>query len=146
MPHSGRHDLASRPSARSVETESASTEERWESCFEDPNLSSSPESIGPGRRPYGEDLDLHIGWDRFERLVLEVARNVLGLRGVKFRRYGVQGQAQHGIDLAGRESDGSYTVVQCKDYQQFTAGDLRNASNLARAPTRKFPADHGWGL
>jgi hypothetical protein len=140
MPHSGRHDLASRPSARSVETESASTEERWESCFEDPNLSSSPESIGPGRRPYGEDLDLHIGWDRFERLVLEVARNVLGLRGVKFRRYGVQGQAQHGIDLAGRESDGSYTVVQCKDYQQFTAGDLRNAVTKFTTGRRAFDA------
>ncbi|WP_392872696.1 hypothetical protein [Streptomyces sp. LN499] len=90
--------------------------------------------------PHGEDLDLRIGWDRFERLVLDVSSHMLGLRGIKFRRYGVQGQAQHGIDLAGREPDGSYTVVQCKDYQQFTARDLRAAVAKFISSRRPFGA------
>ncbi|MFJ8158757.1 hypothetical protein [Streptomyces sp. NPDC094468] len=59
--------------------------------------------------------------------MLALARRALGLRDIRFRRYGVLGQAQHGIDLAGREPTGDYTVVQCKDYAEFTAADLRKA-------------------
>ncbi|WP_326920442.1 hypothetical protein [Actinophytocola sp.] len=91
-------------------------------------------------RPAGEDLDLSIGWDRFEKLMLAVSRRVLGLRGIKVRRYGVRGQAQHGIDLAGREPDGRYTVIQCKDYQSFIAADLRNAITTFTKGRRPFAA------
>lgn len=62
----------------------------------------------------GEDLRLDIGWDRFEKLMLAVARARLGVHQVRFRRYGIVGQKQHGIDLAGRRPDRSYVVVQCK--------------------------------
>jgi hypothetical protein len=72
--------------------------------------------------------------------MLAVSRRALGLRGIKFRRYGVQGQAQHGIDLAGREPDGRYTVVQCKDYQDFTANDLRAAVETFTSGRRPFSA------
>ncbi len=61
------------------------------------------------------DLDLQLGWDRFEKLILAVARRALGLRGIKFRRYGVQGQAQHGIDLAGREPDGQTPLFSARN-------------------------------
>ncbi|MEU6312866.1 hypothetical protein [Streptomyces sp. NPDC047014] len=122
---------------RTVPTQEA---EPWEPTASDPVLSTSPEPGTPGNVPPGDDLDLHIGWDRFERLVLSLARGVLGLRGVKFRRYGVQGQPQYGIDLAGREPDGGYTVIQCKEYRTFTAGDLRAAVEVFATGRRPFGA------
>lgn len=72
--------------------------------------------------------------------MLALARRVLGLRDIRFRRYGVQGQAQHGIDLAGREPTGDYTVVQCKDYAAFTAGDVRRAVEKFAIGRRPFDA------
>lgn len=94
----------------------------------------------PGDRPAGEDLSLDIGWERFEKLMVHVSRGFLGLRGIRFRRYGTPGQAQHGIDLAGREPDGRYTVVQCKEYQTFTAPELRAAVKLFAGGRRPFHA------
>jgi hypothetical protein len=90
--------------------------------------------------PAGEDLDLSMGWDRFEQLVLALSKRVLGARDVKFRRYGTQGQAQHGIDLAGRDPDGSYIVVQCKEYSRLTAADLRAAVETFAEGPRPFDA------
>lgn len=121
---------------------SVGREDPWEPWITDSNLSATPEPGTAGNVPPGEDLDLHIGWDRFEKLVLALSRGVLGLRGVKFRRYGTQGQAQYGIDLAGREPDGNYTVVQCKDYQTFTSGDLRAAVETFIRGRRPFDAHH----
>lgn len=112
----------------------------WVSCLLDPNLQTPPEPGTPGNAPPGADLALNIGWDRFEKLVLAVAQRVLGLRGLKFRRYGVEGQAQHGIDLAGREPDGSYTVIQCKDVQAFTVVLLRDAAEKFTEGRRPFDA------
>jgi hypothetical protein len=99
----------------------------WRSIFADPVLSRPPTPGSSGDVPVGDDLRLDIGWDRFEQLLVFVAQGVLGLDQVRFRRYGVSGQAQHGIDLAGRCSDGGYTVVQCKEYDTFTPADLRAA-------------------
>ncbi|MFB6576091.1 restriction endonuclease [Streptomyces sp. NPDC056402] len=92
--------------------------------------------------PPGEDLDLAIGWDRFEKLILAVASRVLAFRGIKFRRYGVQGQSQHGIDLAGRDADGHFVVIQCKDYREFTATNLRSAVETFTSGKRPFNARH----
>jgi hypothetical protein len=112
----------------------------WASCAGDPNLRTPPPAGSPGRTPAEADLDLHLGWDRFEKLMLALARRVLGLRDIRFRRYGVQGQEQHGIDLAGREPTGDYTVIQCKDYAAFTAGDLRKAVEKFAVGRRPFDA------
>ncbi|WP_406502319.1 hypothetical protein [Streptomyces sp. NBC_01602] len=119
-----------------------SAAETWTPCAGDTNLRTPPSPGSPARAPHGEDLDLHIGWDRFEKLLLALSRNILGLRDIRFRRYGVQGQEQHGIDLAGREPDGGYTVVQCKDYAVFTTGDLRKAVEKFAAGRRPFNAGH----
>ncbi|MET7608850.1 hypothetical protein ABZS96_42145 [Streptomyces avermitilis] len=113
----------------------------WAPCAGDPNLRTPPPAGSPGRTPAGEDLDLHLGWDRFEKLMLALARRVLGLRDIRFRRYGVQGQTQHGIDLAGRKPTGDFTVVQCKDYAAFTAADLRKA--VAKFAVGRRPFDAG---
>ncbi|WP_204000412.1 hypothetical protein [Virgisporangium aurantiacum] len=110
----------------------------WRPFFVDPILSRPPTPVGPGNVPAGGDLDLGIGWDRFEQLMVFVARGLLGLNRVKFRRYGLPGQAQHGIDLAGRHADGSYTVVQCKEYDEFKAADLREAVSKFAVGDRPF--------
>lgn len=114
--------------------------EPWSTYAVDPNLRNPPSPGSPGRVPPGSDLALNIGWDRFEKLMLAVSRRMLGLRGIKFRRYGVQGQEQFGIDLAGREPDGRYSVVQCKDYKNFTPGQLRKAVEKFTGGPRPFGA------
>src|SRR5437764_996539 len=91
----------------------------WSSIFSDPVLARPPAPGLSGNVPPGGDLRLDIGWDRFEQLLVFVAQGPLGLNQVRFRRYGVSGQAQHGIDLAGRRPDRAYTVVQCKQYEAF---------------------------
>jgi hypothetical protein len=112
----------------------------WAAYSADPQLRQPPDPGSPGKQPPGEDLNLNIGWERFEKLLLAVSRSVLGLRGIRFRRYGTQGQEQHGIDLAGREADGRHTVIQCKDYLQFTAGNLRAAVEKFTTGRRPFNA------
>ncbi|MFK4123213.1 restriction endonuclease [Streptomyces longwoodensis] len=112
----------------------------WKLCDADEDLRAPVSPGSSGRVPHGEDLDLHLGWDRFEKLVLALARRMLGLRGMSFRRYGVQGQKQHGIDLAGRDADGSYTVVQCKEYASFTPQNLRDAVEEFTGGRRPFGA------
>ncbi|MET8840366.1 restriction endonuclease [Streptomyces rubiginosohelvolus] len=112
----------------------------WRNWSDDSQLRSTLTSGAHGKQPSGEDLDLHLGWDRFEKLMLAISQDVLGLRGVKFRRYGVRGQSQQGIDLAGREPDGRYTVVQCKEYRVFTAADLRKAVGTFTRGRQPFQA------
>jgi hypothetical protein len=130
------------PSSVGADDPGATPDAAWEDYLRDPVLKDSTEPGSPGNVPPGEDLDLHIGWDRFEKLMLAVCRNSLGLHQVRFRRYGVQGQQQHGIDLAGRAPDGHYTVVQCKDYQDFTAAVLRAAVETFATGRRPFGANH----
>ncbi|SIN12016.1 hypothetical protein [Micromonospora cremea] len=54
----------------------------WLPLQSDQNLQTLPVPGLPGNRPPGEDLDLRLGWDRFEKLLLAVARRALGLRGI----------------------------------------------------------------
>lgn len=112
----------------------------WVPVEAEPDLLSVTGSGRPGRAATGDDLDLHIGWDRFEKLMLAVAKGPLGFYGVRFRRYGTPGQEQHGIDLAGREADGRHVVVQCKDYQVFTVANLRSAVTKFVQGRRPFDA------
>lgn len=122
-----------------VNAADAPDDSRWTPA-ESTALASPVDPGEPSTRPEGEDLDLHMGWDRFEKLVWAISRHVLGLRGVRVRRYGTQGQAQHGIDLAGRGPDGEYTVVQCKEYDTFKAADLRKAVETFANGRRPFDA------
>jgi hypothetical protein len=114
----------------------------WTSIHDDPVLSRPPSPGLPGNVPPGEDLRLDLGCDRFEQLLVVVAQGVLGLSQVRFRRYGVAGQSQHGIDLAGRHPDRTYTVVQCKQYETFTPADLRAAVEKFTKGKRPFGAKH----
>jgi alkanesulfonate monooxygenase SsuD/methylene tetrahydromethanopterin reductase-like flavin-dependent oxidoreductase (luciferase family) len=96
----------------------------------------------PGNVPAGENLRLDIGWERFEQLLAWVAERALGLNRMRVRRYGVGGQAQYGIDLAGRHANGSHTVVQCKEYDSFSPTDLRAAVEKFTAGRRPFGSRH----
>lgn len=115
-------------------------EPTWIPSSKDSNLAAPIAPGAPGRTHSGGDLDLHMGWDRFEKLILLLSRHMLWLRGVEMRRYGIVGQAQHGIDLAGREPDNRYTVVQCKEYQSFAAADLREAVEKFASGIRPYDA------
>ena len=114
----------------------------WDLVSADAFLSRPPVPGSPGNVSAGQDLRLDIGWDRFEQLMTSVAQDIFGLNQVQFRRYGTSGQAQHGIDLAGRGADGAYTVVQCKEYETFTPTDLRAAVTTFVSGKRPFASKH----
>lgn len=62
----------------------------------------------------------------FERLCFRLAR--LDAAVESCRIYGVDGQAQQGIDLYVRRSDGSYMVIQCKrSSDDFTPAEITSA-------------------
>jgi len=63
--------------------------------------------------------------DDFERLLLRVAREVDGLRGL--HKYGVPGQRQHGLDVVGFDAAGRPHGYQAKRYASFTERDLAKA-------------------
>ncbi len=116
------------------------TPSAWSISKEDP-IWQPPSPGMHATQSSGQDLDLHMGWDRFEKLVLAVAKGKIGASTVEYRRYGTQGQTQHGIDIACREPDGRYSVVQCKEYQNFTPGDLRKAVETFDAGDLKFKGE-----
>ena len=64
-------------------------------------------------------------WPDFERILLQYAEHVDGLRSVRI--YGVPGQAQHGIDLYGTDLEGTTVAYQAKSLKTFTAASLRAA-------------------
>ncbi|MEO3842774.1 hypothetical protein [Streptomyces sp. B22F1] len=85
----------------------------------------------PAERPVVIDkkigsLPFHdMPWVDFERLVWELvqARERLS----PCHRYGTPGQAQGGIDIAGRSADGSWHAFQVKQVAKFTESEAKNA-------------------
>jgi hypothetical protein len=114
----------------------------WANVYGEPVFGRPPSAGQPGNVPAGGNLSLRIGWERFEHLMVFVAQAAMGLAALRFRRYGTRGQAQQGIDLAGRRADGTYVVVQCKEYQTYTAASLRSAVKAFTAGDRPFDATH----
>ena len=112
----------------------------WKPIAADATLAGPIRSVGAGNVPAGGDLGLDIGWDNFEKLVVEIARHLLGLNQFRCRRYGTAGQRQHGVDIVGRQPDGTHAVVQCKDVQTFTAKSLRDAVDHFANGRRPFAA------
>lgn len=70
--------------------------------------------------PFGE-----LAWENFERLCYRLAAQSNLIEHTA--RYGRQGQAQQGIDIFARQTDGRYEVWQAKRYQVFTATQLKTA-------------------
>ncbi|MFJ9937326.1 hypothetical protein ACIRSJ_29890 [Streptomyces virginiae] len=77
-------------------------------------------------------------WQRFEQLVWDVVRAAERLSAC--HRYGTPGQAQGGIDIAGRAADGSWHVFQVKHVERFTEGDARKALDTFVHGVRPYDA------
>ncbi|MCD2155821.1 Lsr2 family protein [Rhodococcus cerastii] len=121
----------------------ASKPENWVALMDDPGkVFLLPGNSMPGHRLHGGDLDLNIGWEKFEKLTLRVSQELIRIEDVQVHRYGTQGQTQHGIDLAIEEPDGRYSVVQCKDYfgKSFTKSKFRKAVETFVAGELPFKA------
>ncbi len=61
-------------------------------------------------------------WEDFERLLLDLGRDELGLRSLSF--FGKRGQAQKGLDVIGTNAEGKPEGIQSKRYQAFSVTDL----------------------
>lgn len=125
-----------------MEPASPAPDDPWQLLQEDPRLPRPPTLRRPGNVGARDDLSLDIGWERFEQLLARLAAQVLGLAEIRFRRYGHLGQAQHGIDLAGRRADREYTVVQCKNVAAFYPKDLTETVKKFATGRRPFHARH----
>lgn len=66
-----------------------------------------------------------LGWKDFERLCVRLARKGADIEHVQL--YGVEGEAQGGIDVLVRRQGDRYDTWQCKRYQTFGAGDVNKA-------------------
>lgn len=89
-------------------------------------LASASEVAPQGVDPLTEALPTTaVKWENFERLLLRMGNDVLGLRDVK--RFGSAGQAQKGIDVVGLDADLNAVAIQSKRYQTFAKADLEKA-------------------
>jgi hypothetical protein len=70
--------------------------------------------------PFGE-----LAWEDFERLCYRLARD--DGEPERVAQFGTKGQAQSGIDIYSRQSDGTYVTYQCKRYASFREGDIEQA-------------------
>ena len=73
--------------------------------------------------PMGE-----LSWENFERLCYRLVGQQSEVEHCA--RYGVQGEAQEGIDLFARLSSGRYYCWQAKRHKSFGAAKLRDAVTL----------------
>jgi len=81
-----------------------------------------------------------LAWEDFERFLVALVREVFHWGEV--RRYGVKGQAQHGIDLYGYMADDAVRTCQAKDVKEFTKDDLRAA--ILKFTQGKLPFASRW--
>lgn len=73
-----------------------------------------------------QDLPLEkLSWEDFEKLCLAIVQTDYSINDCEI--YGIKGQAQEGIDIFARQTNGRYTSYQCKRYQKYDSSDLENA-------------------
>lgn len=92
----------------------------------DPRYRPPPEVTLALNDPQLELLPTHeMPWTSFERLLLRLAREVVGLRSLM--EVGDRGQAQEGLDVVGINAADEAEGLQGKRYQKFTRADLDEA-------------------
>jgi energy-coupling factor transporter ATP-binding protein EcfA2 len=67
-------------------------------------------------------------WQNFERLCLRLTAQDANVEFCSL--YGVQGEAQEGIDIFARQADGHYHCLQAKRHRNYGAPQLRQAVDL----------------
>lgn len=111
----------------------------WEQVGIGSNLEREPSRI-PAVSHYGRRLDLlplnDLDWPDFERLLWRILRDVEGLRHAMF--YGEPGQAQAGLDLVAKSSDGSAVALQSKNVKKFGPSHITKAIDAFRTTIRPF--------
>ncbi len=89
----------------------------------DPRFGAPPEVTPALNDPQLELLPTHeMPWTSFERLLLRLAREEVGLRSLM--EFGDRGQAQEGLDVVGLNAAGDAEGLQGKRCQKFTVADL----------------------
>lgn len=66
-----------------------------------------------------------LAWEDFEKLCLAIVQTDFSINDCEI--YGIKGQAQEGIDIFARQSNGRYSSFQCKRYQKFKLSDINDA-------------------
>ncbi len=91
--------------------------------------------IDPPINTNSQELPLEkLSWEDFEKLCLAIVQVDFPISDCEI--YGTKGQAQEGIDIYARKSNGRYNTYQCKRYQEFDLGDLNKAIEYFK--TKKF--------
>ncbi|WP_203293883.1 NACHT domain-containing protein [Luteirhabdus pelagi] len=91
--------------------------------------------VDPPIDPKIHELPLEkLSWEDFEKLCLAIVEIDFSINDCDI--YGIKGQAQEGIDIFARQSNGRYSSYQCKRYQQFDSSDLDKAVKYFKA--KKF--------
>jgi len=115
-------------------------EENWRQLSASDDVWGAPSTPPPPlSTPAPEFLNTHeMGWEFFEALILNIARDHEGAYEV--RKYGKSGQTQHGLDAVGFFETG-VTVYQDKRWQVFTSADLTAAVEKYTSGRRPFNAN-----
>jgi hypothetical protein len=93
---------------------------------DDPIRQGAGKIIEPPVDPQLEILPTNLmDWEDFERLLLDLGREELGLRSLSF--FGKRGQAQKGLDVIGTNAFGIAEGIQSKRHQTFTVAKLNAA-------------------
>ena len=66
-----------------------------------------------------------LSWEDFEKLCLAVVQINYTINDCEI--YGIKGQAQEGIDIYARQTNGRYSSYQCKRYQKIELNDINKA-------------------
>lgn len=90
---------------------------------DDPILGPSSAVVEPPVDPQLDVLPIGgLAWEDFERLLLDLGREELGLRSLSY--FGRRGQAQMGLDVVGTNADGDAEGIQAKRYERFSVADF----------------------
>lgn len=73
--------------------------------------------------------ELH--WEDFEKICLALVQLDFSINDCEI--YGIKGQAQEGIDIFARQSNGRYSSYQCKRYQEINSTSIDKAVNYFKS-------------
>lgn len=113
----------------------------WERIADNDEVWAPPTHLPPSlANPAPALLNTHeMEWKTFERLVLAMARQLDGAYDA--RRYGREGQAQHGLDVVAFFHHRKPSVYQAKRREAFRPSDLEEAVDRYAKGRRPFDAD-----
>jgi hypothetical protein len=105
--------------------------------IDDPILGAVAKVVEPPVDPQLDRLPTDgLHWQDFERLLLDLGKEVLALGSLRY--YGTRGQAQKGLDVVGTNPEGKVEGIQAKQVQRFKVADLNAAVEKYTKSTLPF--------